>query len=111
MEVILRPIGKHRFAPEPQSARAARRFVRGLVEGSAIDGELVELLSSELATNAVRHAKTTFAVRVRQSDTAVRVEVANHEPELLPIGGQEHNMGGMGLALMLAFAARWGLEF
>jgi anti-sigma regulatory factor (Ser/Thr protein kinase) len=108
MEVM--PVGERVFPPEPQSARAARRFVRGRVEGLAVDAEVVELLSSELATNAIKHAKTHFAVRVRSIDGALRVEVANHEPELLPVIRPPRD-GGHGLVLMQALAARWGLEF
>src|SRR3982750_3083026 len=53
------------FAAEPESVRKARRFVVESLAGFVDDPAAVELLTSELATNAVVHAKTGFRVRVR----------------------------------------------
>ena len=60
-----------------------RRYVRSALTELAADpggDDLVDLLlltTSELATNAVLHARTDFSVRVRVSDSQVRIEVSD----------------------------------
>jgi len=71
---------------DPRSAAAARRFVAGVLRSwrmlEVLDGD-VELLVSELASNAVRHAQSAFTVVLRYDGTCVRVEVGDGSP-LLP---------------------------
>ena len=70
----------------------------------------VELLTSELATNAVVHAKTGFRVRVRGDDRNVRVEIINDEPELLLAMREPSEHGGRGLRLVEGLSSDWGAE-
>jgi anti-sigma regulatory factor (Ser/Thr protein kinase) len=59
------------------SAREARRWVVGLVEEWGLEPllEQVELLTTELVTNALLHAGTPMRVRLQRERAGVRVEV------------------------------------
>ena len=98
------------FDARPESVRAARRFVVSVLRETSADPEVAELLTSELATNAVVHARTGFAVRVRTADSGVRVEIVNDEPELLASLRDPDERGGRGLRIIESLAARWGTE-
>jgi anti-sigma regulatory factor (Ser/Thr protein kinase) len=94
--------------------RSARRWVRDVLarwgcEGPAAD--LVELLTSELATNAVVHAGTPYRVVVRRQHDLVRVSVEDGTTEL-PVSGEPHIFGpsGRGLQMMSHLANAWGVE-
>ncbi|HEY0517604.1 MAG TPA: ATP-binding protein [Solirubrobacteraceae bacterium] len=99
-----------RFAGEPTGVSAARRFVREQLVGR--DTELVEaaeLLTSELASNCVRHAGSDFEVAVRSRDP-VRIEVRDHgggKPTVLSPTPEEPT--GRGLAIVEAMSDRWGV--
>ncbi len=78
---------------------------------------MVELLTSELVTNAVRHPQRDdgdhgleIEVHVHRTDQVLRVEVHDHDSSPLP---QVHppdapSEGGMGLYLVEELAAAWG---
>ena len=71
--------------------------------------ELVLLLTSELVTNAYRHAGTETRVSVRLDDDCARVEVRDvgrGEPELRPLDTDRTD--GRGLQIVDALADRWG---
>lgn len=99
--------------PEPASVARARSFVRDVVaaRSTSVTYEL-ELLASELATNAVVHAKTPFIVRVGCSDGTIRLEVEDagstfpwrerHGPTV-PVGRR-------GLLVVERIASRWGVR-
>jgi len=98
------------FDARPESVRAARRFVVSALSETSADAEIAELLTSELATNAVLHAGTAFDVRIRTADSGVRVEIVNDEPELLASLRDPDERGGRGLGIVESLAARWGTE-
>ena len=101
-----------RFEPMPKNVRAAREFVAGALEeqGFGGDSDVVLLLTSELVTNAVRHAATPFEIRVDADAEQVRVAVIDedveHAPEVRHPGPDETN--GRGLLLVDQLAAVWG---
>jgi two-component sensor histidine kinase len=99
-----------RFESEPSSVRAARRFVAGAVDDVAVDRDAVILLTSELAANAVRHARTAFDVVVNVAADSVRVEVVNDAPGMLVIAKQPTTEGGRGTQILDALAAQWGVR-
>ena len=71
------------LAPDPMSARTARRFLRArLGEAGVADSRIddAELLVSELVTNAVVHAGSDIALAVNVFPHAVRVEVEDGSP-------------------------------
>jgi len=94
------------------SAASARRFVAAALrrwECSDDFIELVLLLTSELVTNAYRHAGTETRVSVRLDHDCTRVEVRDvgrGEPELRPI--DTDRVDGRGLQIVDALADRWG---
>lgn len=99
------------FAPEAGSARAARTFVRTALEAHAIPAELAVLLVSELATNAVLHARTDYVVRLSSNDDRVRVEVqdANERSPSIAHAPPEAT-SGRGLQLVQTLSTGWGVE-
>src|SRR5436190_16096871 len=99
-----------RFTPEPSSVCAARQFVAGVVYDLDVDLDAVALLTSEVATNAVRHANTAFEVVVSPTSDAVRVEVVNDAPEILVIAKKPGPEGGRGTHILDALASRSGVR-
>lgn len=100
------------LAAEPASVRLGRRFVGGLLAESdqAIAGD-VELLVSELLTNAVLHASSEPKLEVRISPTTVRVDVHDDDPRPPVLRDPSPDaVGGRGLHLVAEIAARWGTE-
>lgn len=99
------------YPPLPQSVRAARRALSSVLAEHGLDVHDATLLVSELASNAVEHARTPFVVTVRIG-RAVRVEVAD-ESDLLPVitNPRTHSERGRGLAVVRAMSSRWGVEF
>jgi anti-sigma regulatory factor (Ser/Thr protein kinase) len=72
----------------------------------------VEVLISELATNAVRHARTLFTVSVTWDGLTLTAEVSDASPlaprpQLNPYPDRE---GGRGLLLVDAIASDWGVD-
>ncbi len=98
------------FRAEPASVRAARAFVGEALAGSDADLDVIRLLTSELATNAVLHAESAFLVRVIANPDVVRVEVINSEPELLLAMREPTETGGRGLPLVEELSSGWGAE-
>lgn len=106
------------FPSSISACRAARRFVRRAVEECGSDDELAdaaELVCSELAANAVRHAHSVFTVRVVCESDAVRVSVADEArasskgpdedgPAPFPVGAAR------GLGIVSALAFDWGVD-
>ena len=103
-----------RFRPEPRAPRAARRYLVELLRRWGHDEAVVQqaaLVLSELATNAVLHARTRFTVTVRSVGVEVHVVVGDDSP-VLPVLGRadERAEPGRGLVLVDALAQRWGAE-
>ena len=71
------------FAPEVNSIPAARRFVLAAIGPDVIGSvtaeqrDAVSMMVSELAMNAVEHARTRFQVTVDITDGVLRVEVTD----------------------------------
>ena len=99
-----------RFQPEPAACREVRRFIAGALAEAGVDPEVPELLSSELAANAVRYGGTAFTVVV-STTPIVRVEVHDGNailPTLRAAGGEDE--AGRGLQMLEALATRWGVD-
>jgi anti-sigma regulatory factor (Ser/Thr protein kinase) len=101
------------FALDAASVPAARHFVlRQLPDVDPTVYEAVELMVSELATNAVLHAGTEFSVTVETIGDQLRVEVADDGasmPRLRrpPPPSQEH---GRGLRIVRELSDKWGVD-
>ena len=101
----------HRFAGATGSVPNARRLVGGLLSAAGEDTRnAVELMVSELASNAVRHGRSAFVLRVELDDQRVRVEVSDsgrgtpvvQSPDLLEVSGR-------GLHIVSVLATDWGV--
>jgi len=98
----------------PGSAGQARRTARSALSEWGCGSPLVDsvqVVVSELVTNAVLHAGGALSVAYVLSDDAVRVEVGDRSP-LLPArsGYGEGASTGRGLGLVASIARRWDVE-
>ncbi|MGH9281058.1 MAG: ATP-binding SpoIIE family protein phosphatase, partial [Acidimicrobiales bacterium] len=100
--------------PDPLSARGARRFLAGVLSSwrmpEMLEGDAA-LLLSELATNAILHARSPFTVIVRYDGEVLRVEVGDgsrSEPYVRLVDASDAP-GGRGLMLIDTVASRWGM--
>ena len=94
------------------SPRAARQFV-GSVIGHPDDEstQMALVLTSELVTNAVVHARTPIDVKVEVDADQMRVEVADGDPRMpAPLGHNPDAVGGRGLFLVEQLSAAWGSD-
>jgi anti-sigma regulatory factor (Ser/Thr protein kinase) len=109
--VTVREADRVELAAEPASVGQSRRFVRHVLTGWGLD-ELVDtvcLLTSELATNAVLHARTPFAVVVSRDQDEVRVDVLDGSAAVPR--ARQHALTaatGRGVAIVARVASRWG---
>ncbi len=102
------------FPASPQSAAAARRFVEAELRGqgwSANDIDTALLLTSEVVTNAVVHARTALVVQLELSRDRIRVDVDDQGMGVAVLGSAGvDDVGGRGLQIVDALADRWGDE-
>jgi CheY-like chemotaxis protein len=93
------------------AAGDARRFVRDRLAVSEEVLSSVELLVSELITNAVLHASTAPRLAIRLNRETVRVEVYDDDPTIpAPLPLDSDRIGGRGLYIVDALSARWGAD-
>ena len=96
--------------PVPASVGSARRFVlSALGQVHPDDLESAVLLTSELVTNAVLHARTPLCVGVTLAGERAMITVADHvvdQPQPRP--QSTTRLGGRGLALVDQLADDWG---
>ena len=102
---------QHAWPPEPGSVRQARKFVSGLLRAHGLGRVEVETLMvvSELATNAVVHARTTFSVSVAYANCGLTVTVHDRSdvmPRLADNGPLA--LGGRGLFIVGQCSSDWG---
>ena len=94
---------------------SARRFVRGVLADLPRAGDM-ELIASELVSNAIRHTPSghpggEFTVTVRTGPDGARIEVSDTGsgewyPD--PDGGSPDDEYGRGLAIIAAVADKFG---
>jgi anti-sigma regulatory factor (Ser/Thr protein kinase) len=102
---------------DEKAVRVARLAVRERLSPYLSDAKLGDavLLTSELVTNAVRHAHLGESDEIRLEVTtephAVRVTVIDEGPGFDPDGARPHrDTGGWGLKLVDALSDRWGTQ-
>lgn len=100
------------FSPQPSSSRDARQVVARVLERLGLEELItsVSLVVSELATNAVLHARTAFSVRLRITGGVARIEVedaAGGRPVMRHFSNQATS--GRGLRLVDGLSRAWGV--
>jgi anti-sigma regulatory factor (Ser/Thr protein kinase) len=99
------------FEPEPHQVPVVRRFVAAALRAWDVDATDVVLLVSELATNAVLHARSPFRVTVILQGGRLRVEVSDDNSRLPSFGVVPTDANsGRGLMLVQSLAGAWGVD-
>jgi anti-sigma regulatory factor (Ser/Thr protein kinase) len=99
------------FEPDPAQVHDAREFVAGVLDAWGVHEGDVVLLVSELATNAVLHARSEFDITVRRIGDRLRVEVTDGNSRLPSCGTvPEDANSGRGLLLVQALSGSWGVD-
>ncbi|GAA4016481.1 hypothetical protein GCM10022384_69410 [Streptomyces marokkonensis] len=103
------------FRRENRSVPEVRHFARAVLEDWKLPGlaDTAEMVTSELASNAILHARhSAFRVTLRRlSDDRVQVEVVDRSatlPRKVDAGDDEDH--GRGLAIVDALSQKWGAE-
>ena len=102
-----------RLPATPDSISTARATVRRALRAWDLDAlvDTAQLLTSEVATNAVLHARTDFEVRVERRGDRVRVSVLDGSPRRAARRRYGLDSGtGRGLGLVEALSAAWACE-
>jgi anti-sigma regulatory factor (Ser/Thr protein kinase) len=99
----------------PEAAAQARAAIRKLMPSLNGAGGDVELLVSELVTNAYRHSGAgdqPIELHVSIEDGRVRAEVADGGAgfKAEPMPEEKRGVGGWGLYLVDSMADRWGVR-
>lgn len=98
------------FEPTTRAVASARCFAIEVVSAERPDSAIVALLVSELASNAVRHARTSFRLMVAMGADRTRVELSDGSwlPPSQPIAAGDGRSPGRGLSLVASLADSWG---
>jgi hypothetical protein len=103
-----------RLSPHPASVPAARGLVRQACDAWDLLPlrDVASLIMSELAANAVEHARTDFVATVSKSASGLHLAVRDgvfHYPRLSEVApGRQLDERGRGLRMIHAVAAAWG---
>jgi len=97
--------------PTSESARAARAFVAAHLSVGPTALDTITLLTSELVTNAILHARTELVVGVTQGPHVVLVTVGDRSSSD-PVQRQpdDSRPSGRGMVLVESMADEWGVE-
>ena len=94
-----------------KSLRRGTSWRTRFLEGWGMEIEDLPLLVSELATNAVLHARSDFEVTVIRSPRVVRVEVFDQNTRLPSFAvAPTDAYSGRGLMLLRGLSTNWGVE-
>jgi hypothetical protein len=101
------------FSCDSRSLSSCRTFIGQTLASWHLDHltEDATIVGSELATNAVLHARTNFSLSVAWRGDTVRLSVADSSPDMPVMGNPTPTtVTGRGLLLVGALARRWGVE-
>lgn len=102
-----------RFPATSLAPRSARQFVAQTLQvwrrGDLVDD--ATLVVSELATNAVVHARSDFDVTLSRLNAGIRVTVSDSSQQApVEMSGPRSEPGGRGLTIVGAIATRWDYD-
>jgi anti-sigma regulatory factor (Ser/Thr protein kinase) len=99
------------FVATPPVLREVRQFVRTVLHAWDDEeiGSTAEIVASELATNALRHAHSPFRISMSRSPGVIRIAVrdASFDPPEHVRDDARHD-GGRGVRLVAALSRAWG---
>src|SRR5439155_4952926 len=99
--------------PSPQSVAVARHALAAWA-ADQVDAhtviEIAVLLTSEVATNAVKHAGTAYTMTARWLPPVLRVEVTDSAPIPKRVARRAGQVGGFGFVLLDELSHAWGIE-
>lgn len=103
------------FLPVSESVRASRTFVVATLRRLEAEHLVHDaaVIVSELATNAVRHARSPFRVSVDESIGVVCISVqdaGDGHAGLPTIAPDDHALDGRGMAIIDALSHSWGYD-
>ena len=93
--------------------RVARSFVRGCTKMlDAVASETVLLLTSEMVTNSVQHARTERVhVSLERIGSSLRVGVIDEDPAPPVLRERDDTrVGGLGIQMVERMSVAWGVE-
>jgi anti-anti-sigma regulatory factor len=100
------------FPPLPNSSVQARGITTEACRtwGLAHLGPSAELVVTELVSNAIRHARTTFSLTITRTDRSLHLAVRDYASRLARLVGPdgEEEPGGRGLIIVEALTTGWG---
>jgi two-component sensor histidine kinase len=104
-------IAKRRFPNSPSSVTQARRFVQAHLDDAPPDvADAVAVMTSELATNSIRHAASAFEVDIRRSGGEIRVEVTDDGSGVPAVLSPDATQpSGRGLFIVEELSDDWGV--
>jgi anti-sigma regulatory factor (Ser/Thr protein kinase) len=118
-EAALAPVAECRhaeivLASESASLSAARSFVSSMLDVWDCEDpdEVVTLLTSEIVSNAVRHAVGSVGLEVAiVHEGELRVQARDHSPHAAVVRRRNPGgVGGHGLQIVATLARRWGVD-
>lgn len=99
------------LGPKPSSPRLAREFVRQVLGDRGIDSRTVDdaaLVTTELVTNAVIHARTESVLEVEVEGDRILVSVSDSSLETPKLRHPaQTDTNGRGVRILDALAAHW----
>lgn len=101
------------FGASDDAPKAARRLVVDALRGWGLEGSMLDdaqLVLSELATNAIRHARSGFSVAARRTDSGVLLSVRDSSAVQPTVRNEPTDASGRGLRIVSALASTWGVE-
>ncbi len=109
----IRAVVSLRLPSDHTAAARARRFVAETLQQWELAQAIpdVELLTSELVTNAILHARSAATLDIVRRNGTVRVEVGDDSPTPPKLRAYSPDAPtGRGLVLVDRIASRWGYD-
>jgi anti-sigma regulatory factor (Ser/Thr protein kinase) len=101
-----------RFTADVTAPAEARHLLAGELRRGGHDGRQLDdarLVISELAANAVLHARSPFSISISSRDSTIRIGV-HDESQVVPEVHEPSLTDGRGMHLVAALASRWGVD-
>ena len=113
-----RHVGSKELRAGPRTPEEARRFLSKALErfNVEVDEDAAHLLTSEIASNAVRHGKEPIDVSISVEEQGLRVSIFDHgsgfDPNELRLdqGFSPDPESGRGLQMVRNLSSDWGVE-